>query len=59
LKKQTRFSLLMGVSFVLLGFGYLMVVQQYFIAGTSLLDNIGDIIRMFGLLTLLVAVFIG
>lgn len=59
MKKHTRFSLLMSVSFVLLAFGYLMIVQQYFIAGGSFFDNEGDIIRMVGLITLLIAVFRG
>jgi len=59
LKQQNRFSLLMSISFFLLALGYLMVVQQYFITGTSAFDNAGDIIRMFGLTTLLVAVFAG
>jgi len=59
MKKHTRFSLLMGISFALLAFGYLMIVQQYFIASGTFFDNEGDIIRMVGLVTLLVAVFRG
>jgi len=59
MKKHTRFSLLMSISFVLLAFGYLMIVQQYFIASGSFFDNEGDIIRMIGLVTLLAAVFKG
>jgi hypothetical protein len=59
LKKQTRFSLLMGIAFALLGFGYLVIVQQYFVPNGASLDNVGDIIRMTGLITLLVAVLRG
>jgi hypothetical protein len=59
MRKQTQFSLLMSVSFALLAFGYLMIIQQYFIASGTLFDNLGDILRMIGLLTLLVAVLGG
>jgi hypothetical protein len=59
MKKHTRFSLLMSISFALLAFGYLMIVQQYFIASGTFFDNEGDIIRMVGLVTLLIAVFGG
>ena len=57
--KQTRFGLLMTISFALLGFGYLMIVQQYFISGPQIYDSVGDILRIFGLLALLVAVLAG
>ena len=57
LSKQTRFSLLMSVAFLLLSFGYLLILEQYFTTGTnqSLFDNAGDITRMFGLGALFVA----
>ena len=60
-KKATRFSFLMGMSFLLLAFGYVMIFQQYFVAANSSqhFDNIGDIIRVVGLITLLVAVLAG
>jgi hypothetical protein len=60
-KKATRFSFLMGLSFLLLAFGYLMIFQQYFVAVSNgqHFDNIGDIIRIFGLTTLLAAVLAG
>ncbi len=57
--KPTRFALLMSTSFLLLAFGYLMIFQQYFVPNASFLDNIGDVIRVFGLVVLLIAVFIG
>ncbi len=57
--KQTRFGLLMTLAFALLGFGYLMIVQQYFALSGSIYDNAGDIIRVFGLVSLFVAVVAG
>jgi len=59
MRKQTRFSLLMSVAFVLLAFGYLMIVQQYFVNTGVLFDNEGDLIRTIGLIALLIAVFRG
>lgn len=57
--KQTRFGLLMGISFMLLAFGYLLIFQQYFVTDSILLDDMGDITRMAGLVTLLTAVIGG
>jgi hypothetical protein len=59
MKKQTRFSLFMGISFMLQAFGYLMTVQQYFLVSGTVFDNIGDVIRMVGLVMLLIAVLGG
>lgn len=59
MKKQARFSLWMSIAFILLAFGYLMIVQQYFISSGATFDNIGDILRMIGLLSLLIAVIGG
>jgi hypothetical protein len=60
LKKPTRFSALMGAAFLLLGVGYLILVQKYFVGNASLaFDNIGDIVRIGGLVALLVAVLGG
>jgi len=56
MNKQTRFSLLMSIAFMLIAFGYLMIAQQYFVANADLFDNIGDITRMLGLCVLLLAV---
>ena len=57
LSKQTRFSLLMSIAFLLLSFGYLLILEQYFGKGTSqmLFDNAGDVTRMFGFGALLAA----
>lgn len=59
MSKQTRFSLLMGLAFLLLSFGYLVIVQQYVDPKAILLDNIGDVVRMGGLISLLIAVISG
>jgi hypothetical protein len=59
LGKQTRFSLWMGMAFVLLGFGYLLIAQKFSVSNLMLFDNAGDIIRLGGLLLLLVAVLVG
>jgi hypothetical protein len=59
MSKQTRFSLLMGLAFLLLSFGYLVILQQYVDPNAVLLDNIGDVVRMGGLISLLVAVITG
>jgi hypothetical protein len=54
--KRARFSLLMGIAFLLLGFGYLVLAQQYFASNSVSFDSAGDIIRMFGLIVLLAAI---
>ena len=59
MKKQARFSLIMSIAFILLAFGYLMIIQQYFISSGAMFDNIGDIMRMIGLLALLIAIIGG
>ncbi len=59
MNKQTRFSLLMSIAFMLIAFGYLMIAQQYFVSNANLFDNIGDVTRMLGLCVLLLAVFGG
>lgn len=61
LGKQTRFSLLMSLAFLLLAFGYLLIVQKFFVTNPNqtLFDNAGDIIRLGGLVSLLAAVLFG
>lgn len=54
--KRTRFSLLMGIAFLFLAFGYTVLVQQYFVLNAGQFDSIGDLIRMVGLIALLFAV---
>ena len=59
--KQTRFSLLMSLSFLLISFGYFTLVSQYSFPHSQavLSDNVGDVMRVFGLITLLTAVVTG
>jgi hypothetical protein len=59
LKKPTRFGFLMGLAFLLLGLGYLMIFQKYFFTDSLLVDNIGDCLRILGLGSLLAAVLGG
>ncbi len=59
LKKETRFSFLMGISFLLLALGYLVIFQKYLVTNSSLFDNIGDVTRMVGLIILLATILAG
>src|SRR2546427_8613368 len=56
IRKETRFSLLMAVAFLLLSIGYGVLLQQYFVPLPDLFDSIGDLIRMGGLVILFLAV---
>jgi hypothetical protein len=55
--KETRFSLLMGAAFLLLSFGYLIIIPKY-TTPNDVLDRSGDLIRIAGLVTLLCAVLL-
>jgi len=55
-RKETRFNLLMGVSFELLTIGQLLGALKYFVLASLLFDNTGDIMRIPGLFLLLTAV---
>ncbi len=57
--KETRFSLMMSLAFLLLSAGYMLNVPKYSNHALTLLDNIGDVTRIFGLIILLVTVLIG
>lgn len=57
--KETRFSLMMGMAFILLSVGYMLNVPKYSNHLLALLDNIGDVTRIFGLIILLVTVLTG
>lgn len=59
MKKETRFSLLMAITFILLTVGQWLVFQKYFVASGDIIDNIGDITRLVGQVVFLVAVIIG
>ncbi len=58
MRKETRFSLLMSGSFLLLATGYLLNMPKYLDAHLMLLDHIGDGVRISGLIILLVAIFL-
>jgi hypothetical protein len=57
MEKQTRFSLLMGCAFLLLCFGYTVIIPKY-ITPDDFLDRSGDIIRICGQVTLLLAIVV-
>jgi hypothetical protein len=57
--KQKRFSLLMGVAFQLLSLGYWMNMFKYFLPHMTQVDQVGDITRIAGLISLLMAILLG
>ncbi len=57
--KETRFSVLMSAAFLLLSTGYFVIIPKYSIPNVDLLDHVGDITRVTGLITLLAAVLLG
>jgi hypothetical protein len=57
--KETRFSLLMSFAFLFLSTGYLMIIPKYSILNLDLVDQLGDLTRICGLITLLVSVLTG
>lgn len=61
LVKETRFSLLMSLAFLLLSTGYLIILPKYSAISFNpdILDHIGDVTRVCGLLMLSVAVLRG
>jgi len=50
--KGTRFSMLMVAAFMLLSFGYVMVLPKYVLPGQELLDQVGDMARILGVMTI-------
>jgi hypothetical protein len=57
MKNETRFSLLMGVAFLALSFGYWIILPKY-ISPNDALDRTGDIMRVCGLIFLFLAVLL-
>jgi hypothetical protein len=55
--KETRFSLLMSVAFLLLSIGYSIIIPKY-TTPNDVLDRSGDLMRIAGLVTLLFAVLL-
>jgi len=58
MKKETRFSFLMALSFLLIAFGIAITTPWYFSPTTVLYLYIGDGMRTVGLLTLFITYFI-
>jgi hypothetical protein len=58
-EKETRFSLLMSIAFLLITFGQLLGALKYFVPNPDVLDGPGDIMRILGLFSLLAAVLEG
>jgi apolipoprotein N-acyltransferase len=59
MKKESRFTLLMSIAFILLTVGQWLVFQKYFVPDGQIIDNVGDITRLVGQTVLLIAVIIG
>jgi hypothetical protein len=57
--KETLFSFLMAAAFLLLSSGYIVAVPRYVLPHQDLVQNAGDIIRIFGFTTILLAVLRG
>jgi len=57
--KETRFSFLMSAAFLILSTGYFIIIPKYSSPIFESLDQIGDITRITGLITLLIAVLLG
>jgi hypothetical protein len=55
MSKKTRFSLLMSGAFLLLSVGYSLILPKYFFPQQDILDQVGDVVRIIGLVILLVA----
>jgi hypothetical protein len=52
MSKGTRFSLFMAIAFMLLSFGYMMLLPKYMLPGQEVLDHVGDVIRILGVVTM-------
>lgn len=54
---ETRFSLLMGIAFLALSFGYWIILPKYYVPN-DVLDRAVDITRICGLMVLFLAVLL-
>ena len=45
----------MSGAFLLLSIGYFLILPKYFLAHQELLDQLGDVVRILGLIVLLIA----
>lgn len=59
MSKETLFSMLMAGAFLLFAVGYLVILPKYAYPNEDLLDHVGDITRVTGLVILLAAVLRG
>lgn len=59
MRKESRFSFLMGLAFLLIAFGIAITTPQYFEKDMVLYLYVGDSVRTLGLITLLVAFYAG
>jgi len=57
--KESRFSFLMGLAFLLIAFGIAITTPQYFEKSMVLYLYVGDSVRTLGLITLLIAFYAG
>lgn len=57
--KETFFSFMMSLAFLALSAGYVLNIPKYSNSHLMLLDNVGDATRIFGLVILLIAIFVG
>jgi hypothetical protein len=57
--KETRYTLLMSVAFLLLTFGYIFILPPLFVPHLDMLSNTGNILRIVGLSMLLLAFLCG
>ena len=58
MKKENLFNLLMSGAFFLISLGYFTIIPKYF-QPNVVLDHVGDILRITGLLIFLVAILVG
>ena len=56
--KETLFSFLMSLAFLASSTGYVLNIPKYSNSSLTFLDNVGDITRIFGLVILLIAIFV-
>jgi hypothetical protein len=57
--KETFFSSMMSLAFLAMSAGYVLNIPKYSNSHLMLLDHVGDTTRIFGLVILLIAIFVG
>lgn len=57
--KETRYTLLMSFAFILMAFGYILLLPHLFTTQMNMLGNTGNFVRIIGLGALLVAMLHG